>query len=86
MSVKTANFHEETGRNQESLPSEGGRQVRQSTVLFKNVVPVEGTASCVFVKRKRDGLTAFADNRSSPKRLRSCFLYQQIITLIYLIR
>ena len=26
--------------------------------LLEKVVPVEGTASCVFVKRKRDGLTA----------------------------
>ena len=37
--------------------------MEQSTILLKNVVPVEGTASCVFVKRKRNGLTAFADNR-----------------------
>ena len=31
----------------------------KSTVLLKNVVPVEGTASCVFVKRKPNGLTAY---------------------------
>lgn len=38
----------------------GRHQAEQSTVLLKNVVPVEGTASCVFVKRKRNGLTASA--------------------------
>ena len=40
------------------LLSKGRHQAEQSTVLLKNVVPVEGTASCVFVKRKSYGLTA----------------------------
>ena len=61
--VKNANFPEEADRNRKRLPSGGRHQSGQSTVLLKNVVPVEGTASCVFVKRKRNGLTAFADNR-----------------------
>ena len=47
--VKNANFPEEADRNRERLPSGGGHQSGQSTVLLKNVVPVEGTASCVFV-------------------------------------
>ena len=47
--------------------------VGQSTVLLKNVVPVEGTASCVFVKRKRNGLTA--SGRHRPKRESSGVAY-----------
>lgn len=56
--VKNANFPEEADRNRKRLPSGGRHQSGQSTVLLKNVVPVEGTASCVFVKRKSYGLTA----------------------------
>jgi len=52
--VKNANFPEEADRNRKRLPSGGRHQSGQSTVLLKNVVPVEGTASCVFVKRKQE--------------------------------
>jgi len=66
--VKNANFPEEADRNRKRLPSGGRHQSGQSTVLLKNVVPVEGTASCVFVKRKPDGLTAIKPlNRPLPK-------------------
>ena len=58
--VKNANFPEEADRNRKRLPSGGRHQSGQSTVLLKNVVPVEGTASCVFVERKPDGLTAYS--------------------------
>ena len=66
--VKNTNFPGEADRNRERLPSGGRHQSGQSTVLLKNVVPVEGTASCVFVKRKPDGLTAIKPlNRPLPK-------------------
>lgn len=52
--VKNANFPEEADRNRERLPSGGRHQSGQSTVLLKNVVPVEGTASCVSMKRKQE--------------------------------
>ena len=55
------------------LPSRGRHQGEQSTVLLKNVVPVEGTASCVFVKRKPYGLTAKAIKPSVIKFRRSLF-------------
>ena len=41
--VKNANFPEEADRNRKRLPSGGRHQSGQSTVLLKNVVPVEGT-------------------------------------------
>lgn len=51
--VKNANFPEEADRNRKRLPSGGRHQSGQSTVLLKNVVPVEGTASCVFVNPEK---------------------------------
>ena len=52
----------------------GRHQAEQSTVLLKNVVPVEGTASCVFVKRKPDGLTASRRHRPGGKSSGVAFL------------
>lgn len=52
----------------------GKHQGEQSTVLLKNVVPVEGTASCVFVKRKRNGLTASRRHRPRGKSSGVAFL------------
>ena len=45
--VKNANFPEEADRNRKRLPSGGRHQSGQSTVLLKNVVPVEGIGSGV---------------------------------------
>jgi len=58
--VKNANFPEEADRNRKRLPSGGRHQSGQSTVLLKNVVPVEGCVFCFHETQTPDGLTAYS--------------------------